>query len=88
MADLSITPYRQRPGSAGDRTLRLNRRRNKGLMVDTRTGFTSRNRRGFIQQAIGQTASTFPLSVATVRRRYQRRYWLLQDSIATPNPSQ
>lgn len=57
-------------------------------MVDTRTGFTSRDRRTFIQRAIGQTASAQPLNVATVRRRYQRRYWLVQDAIATAAPTQ
>lgn len=87
MADLSVVPYRGQPGSVQDRVLRLNRRRNKGLMVDTRTGFTSRDRRSFLQKAISITASTFPLTVGRVRKRYQRRLWLLQDSIATAAPS-
>lgn len=71
-----------------NRALRLNRRNNKGLMVDTRTGLTAHNRRRFIQRATSITASTFPLTVATVRKRYQRYGWLLQDAIATPAPSQ
>lgn len=57
-------------------------------MSDSRTGFSSRQRRGFIQQAIGQTASVNPMSVAMVRKRYQRRGWQLQTSIATPAPTQ
>jgi hypothetical protein len=57
-------------------------------MVDNRNGFNSFDRRNFIEQATSITASTFPLTVATVRRRYQRRGWTLQDSLATPNPSQ
>lgn len=88
MADLSITPRRLPPGGPQNRALRLNRARNRGRMVDTRNGFNSFDRRNFIEQATSITASTFPLSVSTVRRRYQRRGWTLQASIATANPSQ
>jgi hypothetical protein len=56
-------------------------------MVDNRNGFSSRDRRNWIEQCISITASTFPLTVGTVRRRYQRRLWQLQDAIATANPS-
>ena len=88
MADLSIVPYRGQPGSRQDRTLRLNRARNRGLMVDTRTGFSSRNRRDFLQRAIYNTPSINPLTVATVRKRYQRRLWVLQPAISTAAPTQ
>lgn len=56
-------------------------------MVDTRTGFSSRRRRGFFQRAIAITASTNPLKLAYVRRRL-RRGWSLQDAISTPAPTQ
>ena len=55
-------------------------------MADTRTGFTSRERRGFLQKAISITASTQPLSVARVRKRL-RYCWSLQDAIATAAPT-
>lgn len=82
MADLSIIARRAAPGSTKERNLRLNRRRNRGLMVDTRTGFSSRNRRVFIRRTIAITASTNPLRTAYVRRRL-RRGWSLQDAIST-----
>lgn len=88
MADLSIVPYLARPGSVTDRQLRLNRRNNKGLMVDTRTGLSSRNRRDFIQRAISITPSVQPLTVGRVRKRYQRRLWALQPAISTASPTQ
>lgn len=87
MADLSIVPNRCVLGAASDRTLRLNRRRNKGLYVDTRNGFSSRDRRNFIEQAISITASSTPMTVALVRRRL-RKCWSLQDAISTPAPTQ
>lgn len=87
MADLSIVPRRCPPGSLTDRTLRLNRLRNRGLMVDTRNGFTSRDRRNFIEQAISITPSSTPLDVADVRKRL-RYCWSLQDALATAAPTQ
>jgi len=57
-------------------------------MVDTRTGFSSRNRRDFLQRAIYNTPSINPLTVATVRDRYQRRLWLMQSAISTAAPTQ
>lgn len=57
-------------------------------MSDSRTGYSSVNRRDFIQRAISITASSTPLTVAIVRRRHQRFGWTLQDSIATPAPTQ
>lgn len=87
MADLSIIAYRQQPGSNGDRLRRKDRRNNRGLMVDTRTGFSSRNRRDFIQRAISITASVNPMSVLMVRKRL-RRDWMISDAISTPAPTQ
>lgn len=87
MADLAIVPRRCAPGSRTDRILRLNRLRNRGLMVDTRTGLTSRQRRDFLQRAISITASTNPLTVARMRKRL-RYCWSLQDAIATASPTQ
>lgn len=86
MADLSIIPYHQRPGSNGDRLRRRDRRNNRGLMVDVRTGFTSRERRGFIQKAISITASLNPMSVSMVRKR-MRRDWTIAEAITTPAPT-
>ena len=83
MADQSIVHYRGVPGSAYDRSLRQNRQHNRGLMVDTRNGFTSRNRRGFIEKEAALTASGVALTVAKVRNRYQRKLWIMQDAIAT-----
>ena len=87
MADLSIVPYRQAPGSNGDRLRRKDRRNNRGLMFDARTGYSSRQRRGFIQKAISITASAQPMSVVMVRRRL-RKNWLISDAISTPAPTQ
>lgn len=56
-------------------------------MVDTRTGLTSRNRRDFLQRAIRITPSSTPLNVGTVRKRYQRRLWLMQSAISTAAPT-
>jgi len=86
MADLSIVPRRCPPGSRIDRGLRLNRLRNKGLMVDTRNGFSSRDRRNFIEQATSITASSTLLTVAMVRKRL-RYCWSLQDALATAAPT-
>lgn len=86
MADLSIVPRRAAPGSTKDRTLRLNRIRNRGLMADTRNGFRERDRRNFIEQATSITASSTPLTVHTVRKRL-RYGWSLQDAISTPAPT-
>lgn len=87
MADLSLVPRRCPPGSTIDRGLRLNRERNRGLMVDTRTGFSSRDRRNFIEQAISITASSTPMTVGLVRKRL-RYCWSLQDALATAAPTQ
>ena len=87
MADLSIVPNRCPVGASADRVLRLNRLRNKGLYVDTRTGFSSRDRRTFIQRAISITASNTAMSVTLVRRRL-RKCWSLQDAISTAAPTQ
>lgn len=86
MADLSIIPYHQQPGSNGDRLRRKDRRTNRGLMFDARTGFTSRERRGFIQKAISITASIQPMTVQMVRKRL-RRDWTLAEAITTPAPT-
>jgi hypothetical protein len=88
MADLSIVPYHQKPGSAGDRRRRQDRRAARGLMSDSRTGFSSRNRRDFLQRAIYNTPSANPLTVALVRKRYQRRLWQVQAAISTAAPTQ
>lgn len=87
MADLSIVPNRCPVGARADRTLRLNRTRNKGLYVDTRNGFSSRDRRNFIEQAISTTPSATRMTVALVRRRL-RKCWSLQDAISTAAPTQ
>lgn len=86
MADLAIVPRRCGPGSRTDRVLRLNRLRNKGKMVDTRNGFSSRDRRNFIEQATSITPSSTKLTVATVRKRL-RYCWSLQAAIATAAPT-
>ena len=87
MADLSRVPNLCTPGAQKDRTLRLDRQRNKGKYVDTRNGFSSRDRRNFIEQAISITPSATRLTVATVRRRL-RKCWSLQAAISTPAPTQ
>ncbi len=61
------------------KSLRLNRKNNKGLYVNTSTGFSSRNRRAVINQAnLVATGTTEPI----VRRRL-RRGWSLQDALTT-----
>jgi len=77
--------YRLRTIDQGQRvqdlkTLRLNRKNNKGLMVNTATGFSTRNRRDFLNRAnaLGMNANA-PI----MRERYQRKGWLLQDAITT-----
>ena len=56
-------------------------------MVDTRNGFSSRDRRNFIEQATSITASSTPLTVATVRKRL-RYCWSLQAALSTAAPTQ
>jgi len=55
-------------------------------MVDTRNGFSSRDRRNFIEQATSITASSTLLTVAMVRKRL-RYCWSLQDALATAAPT-
>lgn len=87
MADLSIVSRLVPPGGPQNRALRLNRARNRGLMVDTRNGFTSRDRRNFIEQTTSITPSMTLLTVPTVRKRL-RYGWQLQKAIATAAPTQ
>jgi hypothetical protein len=79
MADieLRLNPARE---IRGTKTLRLNRKNNKGLYVNTATGFSSRNRRDVITRANRLAVNTTP---AIVRRRL-RRGWNLQDALTTP----
>lgn len=83
MADLSIVPYHQKPGSAGDRRRRQDRRSTRGLMVDTRTGFSSMNRRNLMDRASQVTLGVTP---GLIRKRL-RRDWQLQTALSTPAPT-
>jgi len=70
----------QHQRTADLKTLRLNRKNNRGLMVNTATGFSTRNRRDFLNRAnaLGMNA---PASI--MRERYQRKGWSVQDAITT-----
>lgn len=58
---------------------RLNRKNNRGLYVNTATGFSSRDRRNVINRAYAQgTNAPSPI----VRERL-RKGWLLQDALTT-----
>ncbi len=61
------------------KSLRLNRKNNKGLYVNTSTGFSSRNRRAVINQAKAVATGT----TAPIDRRRLRRGWSLQDALTT-----
>lgn len=58
---------------------RLNRKNNRGLYVNTSTGFTSRDRRNVINRAnlLGTN------SIAAITRERLRKGWLLQDALTT-----
>jgi hypothetical protein len=71
----------QHQRTADLKALRLNRKNNRGLMVDTATGFSTRNRRGFLNKA---DATGLRAGVPVLRERYQRKGWYLQDAITTP----
>lgn len=61
------------------KALRLNRKRNRGLYVNTATGFSSRDRRNVINRASAIATGTN----APIDRRRLRRGWNLQDALTT-----
>lgn len=63
------------------KSLRLNRKNNKGLWVNTATGFSSRNRRDVIIRAANNILAGAN-NEAVVRRRL-RRGWSLQSALTT-----
>jgi hypothetical protein len=75
--DLRINPARD---IRGIKALRLDRDKNRGLYANTTTGFSSRNRRSVITQAVVVATGNTP---AVVRRRL-RRGWSLQSALTTP----
>jgi len=77
-------PYRlrtivQHQRTADLKALRLNRKNNRGLYVNTSTGFSSRDRRNVINRAyaLGTNAP------AQIVRERLRKGWLLQDALTT-----
>jgi ribosome-binding protein aMBF1 (putative translation factor) len=62
------------------KALRLNRKNNRGLYVNTSTGFSSRDRRDVIDRADDIATGN---NQVIVRRRL-RRGWSLQDALTTP----
>lgn len=62
------------------KALRLNRKNNRGLYVNTSTGFSSRDRRDVINRAVAIATGTTP----PIDRRRLRRGWSLQDALVTP----
>lgn len=61
------------------KTLRLVRKTNRGLYINTSTGFSSRNRRDVINRAIALA----PCNTASIVRRRLRRGWTLTDALTT-----
>ena len=74
--DLRVNPARD---IRKIKSLRLNRKNNKGLYVNTSTGFSSRDRREVIDRADDIAVGVTP---AIVRRRL-RRGWQLQAALTT-----
>lgn len=61
------------------KALRLNRKNNRGLWVNTATGFSSRDRRNVINQAYAQGTN----ARAEIVRERLRKGWTLQDALTT-----
>lgn len=69
----------QHQRAADLKTLRLDRKNNRGLYVNTSTGFSTRNRREMINRAIALGTRAVP---SIVRERL-RKGWRLQDALTT-----